>query len=51
MYVNLGVILQAKGDLDAAAESFKKALQIDPNFRPARDRINALTKKQDHPQN
>ena len=51
MYVNLGVILQAKGDLDAARESFKKALQIDPNFRPARDRLNAQTKKQDQPQN
>jgi hypothetical protein len=51
MYTNLGVILQAKGDLDQAAESFKKALQINPSFRQARQFLNALTKKQDHPQN
>jgi hypothetical protein len=51
MYTNLGVILRAKGDLDQAAESFEKALQINPNYKQARQLLNALTKKQEHPQN
>jgi tetratricopeptide (TPR) repeat protein len=46
MHNNLGILLQIKGKLDEAAESFKKALQIDPNFHPARDNLNALSKKQ-----
>ena len=46
MHNNLGILLQIKGKLDEAAESFKKALQIDPGFQPARDNLNAISKKQ-----
>jgi Tfp pilus assembly protein PilF len=42
MHNNLGILLRTKGRLTEAAQSFKKALQIDPNFQPARDNLNGL---------
>jgi tetratricopeptide (TPR) repeat protein len=47
MYANLGMLLQKQGNLDEAIESYKKALQIDPNFQKARENLDtALAQKQ-----
>jgi tetratricopeptide (TPR) repeat protein len=51
IYTHLGSLLQKQGKLDEAIECYKKALQIDPNYQKARDLLNALTKKQNNPQN
>jgi Tfp pilus assembly protein PilF len=51
MQTNLGILLESKGQIDQAVESYKKALQIDPNFQKARDQLSTLTKKQNSPQN
>jgi Flp pilus assembly protein TadD len=51
MHTHLGILLQNQGKLDQAIECYKKALQINPNFQKARENLNALTKKQNNPQN
>jgi tetratricopeptide (TPR) repeat protein len=47
MYTNLGILLQTQGKLDEAIESYRKALKIDPNFKKARENLDAaLAQKQ-----
>ena len=46
MYNNLGILLRTQGEFNAAIEAFQKSLQIDPNFHPALDNLNALNQKQ-----
>jgi arylsulfatase A-like enzyme/Flp pilus assembly protein TadD len=41
---NLGLILQRQGRGDEARPWFEKALQINPEFAPARDELRALTR-------
>ena len=38
-YFNLGLIYTDSGDLEAAAENFKRVLEIDPNYREAKARL------------
>jgi tetratricopeptide (TPR) repeat protein len=51
MYRNLGILLERKGETAEAIKSYRAALQIDPNLQKARELLNALTEKQNHPQN
>jgi protein O-mannosyl-transferase len=44
-YFVLGEVYERKGNLEAAAQCYRKALQIDPNFAPASSRLAALTVK------
>jgi tetratricopeptide (TPR) repeat protein len=47
MQTNLGILLQNQGKLDEAIECYKKALQIDPKFQKAREKLDAaLAQKQ-----
>ena len=47
MYANLGILLQNMGKLDEAIECYRKALQINPNFQKAREKLDAaLAQKQ-----
>jgi tetratricopeptide (TPR) repeat protein len=42
---NLGNLLQSQGKNDEAIQHYKKALQADPNYQQARDRLNAVIQK------
>jgi hypothetical protein len=43
MQTNLGIMLLKQGKLDEAVESFKKALQIDPNNQKARELLSTFS--------
>ena len=38
----LGVALQAQGDLRSAAECYRKALEIDPQYAPGRNNLTGV---------
>ena len=47
MQNNLGILLQKQDKIDEAIECYKKALQIDPKFQKAREKLDsALAQKQ-----
>jgi Flp pilus assembly protein TadD len=41
---NFGILLQNKGENDEAIQHYQKALQTDPNYQPARDRLKVFTR-------
>lgn len=43
MYVQLGDLERARGDVAAAARAYRRALAIDPYYSPATDRLATLT--------
>jgi tetratricopeptide (TPR) repeat protein len=43
-YTFLGMAYNQKGDTDKAAEFFRKALEVNPEFQMARDELNKLKK-------
>jgi len=54
IYVNLGIIYRQRGDIPAALEALNRALEIDPDYLPAKYNLNlvkaeAALKQQDWP--
>jgi tetratricopeptide (TPR) repeat protein len=44
-YNDLGVAYARKGDLEKAAESYQRALAIDPNYRAAQENLSSLRRR------
>jgi tetratricopeptide (TPR) repeat protein len=42
MQNNLGILLQKQDKIDEAIECYKKALQIDPKFQKAREKLDSV---------
>lgn len=46
LYVNLGYAYLTAGDIDSAADSFRKAVELDPNEPSYRNTLNSVLKRQ-----